>query len=86
MIDQDQSDNVTTQYLLNANGQTAQDNAANAAAPRPNPSAARTRPTCDRNPSRPVASRPGGAGATAPHADAGGLTRAALLPAARVRS
>ena len=32
MIDQDQSDNVTTQYLLNANGQTAQDNAANAAA------------------------------------------------------
>ena len=32
MIDQDQSDNVTTQYLLNANGQTAQDNAANTAA------------------------------------------------------
>jgi hypothetical protein len=32
MIDQDQSDNVTTQYLLNANGQTAQNNAANAAA------------------------------------------------------
>ncbi|HEX6526957.1 MAG TPA: hypothetical protein VF070_44120 [Streptosporangiaceae bacterium] len=29
IIDQDQSDNVTTQYLLNANGQTAQDNAAN---------------------------------------------------------
>ena len=32
MIDQDQSDNVTTQYLINANGQTAQDNAANTAA------------------------------------------------------
>jgi hypothetical protein len=32
MIDQDQSDNVTTQYLLTANGQTAQDNAANTAA------------------------------------------------------
>jgi hypothetical protein len=32
MIDQDQSDNVTTQYLLNGNGQTAQSNAANAAA------------------------------------------------------
>ena len=32
MIDQDQSDNVTTQYLLNGNGQTAQDNAANTAA------------------------------------------------------
>ncbi len=32
MIDQDQSDNVTTQYLLNANGQTAQDNAANTGA------------------------------------------------------
>jgi len=32
MIDQDQSDNVTTQYLVNRNGQTAQDNAANAAA------------------------------------------------------
>ncbi len=32
MVDQDQSDNVTTQYLLNANGQTAQDNAANTAA------------------------------------------------------
>jgi hypothetical protein len=31
MIDQDQSDNVTTQYLLTANGQTAQDNAANQA-------------------------------------------------------
>jgi len=32
MIDQDQSDNVTTHYLLNpATGQTAQDNAANAA-------------------------------------------------------
>ena len=29
MIDQDQSDNVTTQYLLTANGQTAQFNAAN---------------------------------------------------------
>jgi hypothetical protein len=32
MIDQDQSDNVTTQYLLNGNGQTAQDNATNTAA------------------------------------------------------
>ena len=32
LIDQDQSDNVTTQYLLNGNGQTAQDNAANTAA------------------------------------------------------
>jgi hypothetical protein len=32
MIDQDQSDNVTTTYLLNGNGQTAQDNAANEAA------------------------------------------------------
>ncbi len=32
LIDQDQSDNVTTQYLLTANGQTAQDNAANQAA------------------------------------------------------
>ena len=32
MIDQDQSDNVTTQYLVNASGQTAQDNAANTAA------------------------------------------------------
>ena len=32
MIDQDQSDNVTTQYLLNGNGQTAQDNAVNTAA------------------------------------------------------
>ena len=32
MIDQDQSDNVTTQYLLNGTGQTAQDNAANTAA------------------------------------------------------
>jgi hypothetical protein len=32
MIDQDQSDNVTTQYLLTGNGQTAQDNAANTAA------------------------------------------------------
>ena len=30
MIDQDQSDNVTTTYLLNGNGQTAQFNAANA--------------------------------------------------------
>ena len=29
MIDQDQSDNVTTTYLLTGNGQTAQDNAAN---------------------------------------------------------
>ncbi len=32
MIDQDQSDNVTSVYLLNGNGQTAQDNAANEAA------------------------------------------------------
>jgi len=32
MIDQDQSDNVTTQYLLDGNGQTAQDNAVNTAA------------------------------------------------------
>jgi len=32
IIDQDQSDNVTTKYLATANGQTAQDNAANAAA------------------------------------------------------
>jgi hypothetical protein len=32
LIDQDPSDNVTTTYLLNANGQTAQFNAANAAA------------------------------------------------------
>ena len=32
MTDQDQSDNVTSVYLLNGNGQTAQDNAANAAA------------------------------------------------------
>jgi hypothetical protein len=32
MIDQDQSDNVTSTYLLNANGQTAQDNTANEAA------------------------------------------------------
>jgi hypothetical protein len=32
MIDQDQSDNVTSIYLLNANGQTAQNNAANVAA------------------------------------------------------
>jgi hypothetical protein len=32
LIDQDQSDNVTTQYLLNGNGQTAQDNAVNTAA------------------------------------------------------
>ena len=32
MIDQDQSDNVTSIYLLNGNGQTAQFNAANAAA------------------------------------------------------
>jgi hypothetical protein len=32
MIDQDQSDNVTSTYLLNGNGQTAQDNAANEAA------------------------------------------------------
>ena len=32
MIDQDQSDNVTTTYLLTANGQTAQFNAANKAA------------------------------------------------------
>ena len=32
MIDQDQSDNVTTTYLLNGNGQTAQFNATNQAA------------------------------------------------------
>jgi hypothetical protein len=32
MVDQDQSDNVTTQYLLTADGRTAQDNAANVAA------------------------------------------------------
>jgi hypothetical protein len=32
MVDQDPSDNVTTKYLLNGNGQTAQDNAANTAA------------------------------------------------------
>ena len=32
LIDQDQSDNVTTTYLLNGNGQTAQFNPANAAA------------------------------------------------------
>jgi hypothetical protein len=32
MIDQDMSDNVTTKYLLTANGQTAQSNAANQAA------------------------------------------------------
>jgi hypothetical protein len=31
LIDQDQSDNVVTTYLINANGQTAQDTAANAA-------------------------------------------------------
>jgi hypothetical protein len=31
LADQDQSDNVTTQYLVNGNGQTAQDNTANAA-------------------------------------------------------
>jgi hypothetical protein len=31
LIDHDQSDNVTTQYLLNGNGQTAQDTAANTA-------------------------------------------------------
>jgi hypothetical protein len=31
MIDQDQSDNVTSMYLLNGNGQTAQDTTANAA-------------------------------------------------------
>ena len=31
MIDQDPSDNVTTKYLMNSAGQTAQDNAANAA-------------------------------------------------------
>src|SRR6202008_4746228 len=29
LIDQDQSDNVVSEYLLNANGQTAQANAAN---------------------------------------------------------
>ena len=32
MVDQDQSDNVTSTYLLTGNGQTAQDNAANEAA------------------------------------------------------
>ena len=32
LIDQDQSDNVVTSYLINGNGQTAQDSAANAAA------------------------------------------------------
>jgi hypothetical protein len=32
LIDQDQSDNVVTQYLINANGQTAQNTAANKAA------------------------------------------------------
>jgi hypothetical protein len=32
VVDQDQSDNVVTTYLLTANGQTAQDSAANAAA------------------------------------------------------
>ncbi len=32
IVDQDPSDNVTTQYLLTANGQTAQNNAANRAA------------------------------------------------------
>jgi len=32
IVDQDQSDNVITSYLLNANGQTAQNNAANATA------------------------------------------------------
>jgi hypothetical protein len=32
LIDQDQSDNVVTRYLINANGQTEQDTAANAAA------------------------------------------------------
>ena len=32
VIDQDQSDNVITSYLINANGQTAQDTAANATA------------------------------------------------------
>jgi hypothetical protein len=32
LIDQDQSDNVTTKYLLTADGRTAQDNAANLAA------------------------------------------------------
>ncbi len=32
LVDQDQSDNVTTTYLLTANGQTAQDNTANQAA------------------------------------------------------
>jgi hypothetical protein len=31
MVDQDQSDNVTSRYLLTANGRTAQDNAANLA-------------------------------------------------------
>src|SRR5580700_7077378 len=32
LVDQDQSDNVITSYLINANGQTAQNNAANAGA------------------------------------------------------
>ncbi len=32
VVDQDPSDNVVTDYLINGNGQTAQDNAANAAA------------------------------------------------------
>ncbi|MBV9856587.1 MAG: hypothetical protein JOY82_19070 [Streptosporangiaceae bacterium] len=32
LVDQDQSDNVTASYLINGNGQTAQDTAANAAA------------------------------------------------------
>ena len=32
MVDQDQSDNVITSYLINGNGQTAQNSAANAAA------------------------------------------------------
>src|SRR5215469_5626547 len=32
LVDQDQSDNVVTQYLINANGQTAQNNPANEAA------------------------------------------------------
>ena len=31
LIDQDQSDNVVSQYLINANGQTAQNSPANAA-------------------------------------------------------
>ena len=33
LIDQDQSDNVVSQYLINANGQTAQNSPANATAP-----------------------------------------------------